>query len=112
MCVLDYVRPASKVRIMAGDVPPWVKNNKRASYIRQACLSAPLWARQSDFKYLRELVMWHSEMTGVKHVIDHVIPLNHPRVSGLTVPWNLQVIPWRVNAVKGGTWCPEQEELF
>lgn len=50
--------------------------------------------------------------TGERHVLDHIVPVNHPRVCGLTVPWNIQVIHWRANGSKGNTWCPEQLELF
>lgn len=31
--------------------------------------------------------------TGILHHVDHIFPVNHPRCCGLTVPWNLQVIP-------------------
>ncbi|MBD1918886.1 MULTISPECIES: hypothetical protein [Cyanophyceae] len=31
--------------------------------------------------------------TGIPHEVDHIHPVNHPRLCGLTVPWNLQVIP-------------------
>ena len=38
--------------------------------------------------------------TGVPHHVDHVVPLNHPLVSGLHVSWNLEVIPARQNLEK------------
>ena len=34
------------------------------------------------------------------------------RVCGLTVPWNIQVVPWDLNGAKGNNWCPEQDDLF
>jgi hypothetical protein len=51
-------------------------------------------------------------VTGELHVLDHIVPVTHPVVCGLTVPWNLRVIHWRVNGAKGNTWNPDQLELF
>ena len=39
--------------------------------------------------------------TGIRHSVDHIVPTNSPNVSGLHVPWNLQVITLEQNVVKG-----------
>jgi len=42
--------------------------------------------------------------TGIKHSVDHIIPLKHKLVSGLHVPNNLQVITLAENISKSNSW--------
>ena len=69
----------------------------------------------SDFREIRKvynLARKLSEDTGEAHNVDHIVPLNHPRVCGLHVHWSLRAIPAGPNMAKSNYWCPEQRELF
>ena len=107
-----YCRAGSRKRVLAGDVPRWVANSKRKKYILAVILSTPDWVNRGELWALARTAARLTKLTGNLHTLDHIIPLNHPRVCGLTVPWNLRVMPWAANCSKGNTWCPEQEELF
>jgi hypothetical protein len=101
-----------KRRILAGEKPPaWLLNHIRAGYILRVIMSAPLWLDTRELRALERHRDALTAATGVRHVIDHVVPVTHPLVCGLTVPWNLQIVPWRVNAAKRNTWEPDQLDL-
>jgi hypothetical protein len=62
--------------------------------------ATPGWADLKAIRQIYQLAEKLSLSTGVKHNVDHVIPLRGKKVSGLHVENNLQVIPERENKSK------------
>ena len=63
----------------------------------------PGWLRPVDFRHIQvyyEISKRQTQATGIEHHVDHIIPLQGKTVSGLHVPWNLQVLEGRENLRK------------
>ena len=56
---------------------------------------------RKKIKELYEQCALLTRNTGIKHEIDHIVPLNGKNVSGLHVHWNLQIIKATDNRIKG-----------
>lgn len=80
------------------------KNTAKVSAYRAKKIQAiPSWLSDTDLskiKSIYKLARNISKKTGIKHHVDHVVPLVSDIVCGLHVPWNLQVIPAEVNIKK------------
>lgn len=62
--------------------------------------ATPQWASQEAIRKIYLMAEKISLETGIKHHVDHVIPLRGKTVSGLHVEYNLQVIPATQNRKK------------
>lgn len=77
----------------------------RASRVLRNCgRQAPSWLTQDQLAEMRD-AYWEAarltEQTGVAHEVDHIVPRTSEVVSGLHVPWNLQVLTRTENRKKG-----------
>jgi 5-methylcytosine-specific restriction endonuclease McrA len=64
----------------------------------------PNWLTEDDFWMIEqayEIAVKRTQATGVMCHVDHIVPLQGENVSGLHVPWNLQVITEVENKQKG-----------
>lgn len=90
----------------------WRKNNsdKVVSLTRKRQLAKiqriPKWMTKDQLDAMDLMYLFARSMTketGIKHEVDHIIPLRAINVSGLHVPWNLQVITKVENCRKSNT---------
>lgn len=72
---------------------------------RSAKLNAtPAWlsdAQKDEIKRIYVVCDKVTESTGKPHHVDHIVPLQGDDVCGLHVPWNLAIIPAKMNLAKG-----------
>ena len=78
---------------------------RRARRIRQT----PRWAEseKAGIARLYDEATALSESTGIPHEVDHIVPLNHPEVSGLHCLANLRIITQAENRSKGNSFDPD-----
>lgn len=87
----------------------WASNNPgKANAIKKRYKTAkqnacPEWLTEWDVFVIEEYYYKAArlkELTGQEYHVDHIHPLQGETVCGLHVPWNLQVLPARVNIQK------------
>lgn len=118
-----YAKNKEKIQAYAADtyrnnrekikarVKEWSEKNRgKSNAIKKAYKAAkikacPEWVRSN--KELRSAIDEIYEMaailtikTGIRHHVDHIIPLRGRSVSGLHVPWNLQILTEAENCSK------------
>jgi len=96
-------------------ISKWKKNNrgKMNSYTanRRAAniMATPVWISDSQLLEIREIYDLAKELQWLSEEplhVDHIIPLQGKTVSGLHVPWNLQILPASLNVAKGNKLLP------
>lgn len=82
--------------------------HKERAYVRKRQAAklqrTPNWLTKDDNWLMEEayaLAVLRSKMFGFQWDVDHILPLQGQTISGLHVPWNLQVIPAVINSSKG-----------
>lgn len=83
-------RENNKIKIYAHTALMRSKRNKRF----------PKWANKNKISLFYKLAACLTRITGIKHEVDHIIPLQGKNVSGLHIENNLQVITSEENKSK------------
>jgi 5-methylcytosine-specific restriction endonuclease McrA len=87
----------------------WSKNNRGKRNAITAKRNAsklqrtPIWLTKEHYKQIADFYKKAKELdtlTGIKHHVDHIVPLQGENVSGLHVPWNLQILTATENCSK------------
>lgn len=89
-------------KVWAQKNPETVQASSNA-WKRRARQAMPKWLSSQHKAQIRALYLAARRLTkdtGVKHVVDHIIPLRSDVVCGLHAPWNLQILTHIDNCVK------------
>jgi uncharacterized protein YdaU (DUF1376 family) len=65
--------------------------------------ATPRWLSDDDRRLIIEIYSRSSIVTastGIKHEVDHIVPIRSSVVCGLHVPWNLRILPATENRKK------------
>lgn len=98
----------------------WQKNNPEKHCANQAkrrstkIKRTPNWLTKEHFQeinFFYDLAKELTKNTKIEHHVDHIIPLNGKTVSGLHVPWNLQVLTKEQNLRKGNSMNEKQKPV-
>lgn len=80
------------------------KNAWYARYHAAKLNASPSWTTKLQFAEIEEFYVLAKELSWLSESpleVDHIIPLQGETVSGLHLPWNLQILPKSMNCSKG-----------
>lgn len=107
LCRLWQKRNKDKCRKAERDYSkryPYKMAAKEAKHRASKLLRTPSWLSESQLHEIKQIYLEANELSwlseGGLHV-DHIVPLRGHTVSGLHVPWNLQILPASTNSSKG-----------
>lgn len=69
--------------------------------------ATPAWADADAIREVYREARELAQLTGQPHQVDHIVPLNHRRVCGLHVAYNLAAVPSWFNLSKGNRFDPD-----
>jgi 5-methylcytosine-specific restriction endonuclease McrA len=91
----------------------WELSRQRAiastyDYLAQRTKATPKWSDLQAIEKIYQDARYKTIETGIPHHVDHIVPLRSGVVSGLHVPWNLQIITAEENLKKSNRFGDNQ----
>lgn len=89
------------------------ENANKAKRKAKKLQATPPWLTKEHLSAIRDFYTKSKALektTGVKHHVDHIVPLQGNNVCGLHVPWNLQVLTATENCVKKNNYPNEWKD--
>lgn len=81
-----------------------------ASYYTSKLHSMPPWLTEIQLSEIEQFYILAKELQWLSDKpleVDHIVPLQGKNVSGLHVPWNLQILPQNLNRRKNNKFNPK-----
>jgi len=81
-------------------IKQWLRRTRRIQ-------ATPDWLTEEQQQQIRAIYAHARDceaVTGEKYHVDHIVPLKGENISGLHVPWNLQVLPADLNIAKSNSY--------
>lgn len=106
---IEFWREPHKFEVETKKIDAWHANNRDKVNATAAIVRAkrrnrkPKWIKDV---FIEEIKVWYrrakliKQFTGQLWEVDHIVPLNGKNVSGLHVPWNLQLLTKKENRDK------------
>lgn len=107
----EYLQARERIRLHTHRAEIYAKNAKRRAVRLKA---TPSWISRDqlmEIEALYEEAIRLTAETGIVHHVDHIIPLQGGTVTGLHVPWNLQILSAKKNLEKKNKLPPPSEWL-
>lgn len=87
--------------------PARIKANK-IKYENKLSKATPNWLTDEQWAAMNAVYQEAKHLTqktGIRHEVDHIVPVNGKTVSGLHVPWNLQILTQAENVSKSNRYA-------